>query len=413
MKLGGADSGGNFAPFLACRGILSPVAEEENTEYIPGENFSYYALESDFVDHNGENELSPNSGYSFVTGKFSNGVRHTTTVFVQYRLALSIEWVGKATGICQWAYLTAARNFGWNVPTGLTYDDYISIYVYETYLRVAVKKGDVTVLDDTTTITGSFHNEWHLFGAVYDADEDELTVVVDNNKYVFSSLGGSWTVSPGDGDITPLWVPDAGSILDDLLIAVDDSADPDLFIQHYNHNVPWNPAATAKDIVLKPAEGGRVAGGPFNKMIAIFEDRKASGTNGGDAVSGSWMTRDLNAEVINTISGASLGSNLFTLPKGTYHIRASAPGRRVNSHTIKLYNETDSEDVVFGTVQMCYYSSSNSANTSSNTTSEIEHVFTISEEKTFSIQHRFQTSISSTGWERRLRLVMMKYIRVW
>lgn len=48
--------------------------------------------------------------------------------------------------------------------------------------------------------------------------------------------------------------------------------------------------------------------------VAVIQDQKSSGTDGGTFTSGAWRTRTLNTTVLNTIgAGFSLSSNQFTL----------------------------------------------------------------------------------------------------
>jgi hypothetical protein len=67
--------------------------------------------------------------------------------------------------------------------------------------------------------------------------------------------------------------------------------------------------------------------------ILWVRDERGSGTSGGTNVA-SGQTRTLNTVKKNTITGASLSSNVITLPAGTYRIQASAPGYQVGGHRL-------------------------------------------------------------------------------
>jgi hypothetical protein len=130
----------------------------------------------------------------------------------------------------------------------------------------------------------------------------------------------------------------------------------------------------------------------FTNALLHVRDEKAATTQGGTFTSGAWRTRTLNTTKTNTIGGASLASNQITLPAGTYYIEAYAPGFRVNGHVAKLYNITDSTDVIIGSNQ-----------TSGDTMTAMPPatvfgVFTISAQKTFEIQHRCQTTANDIGF---------------
>ncbi len=96
-----------------------------------------------------------------------------------------------------------------------------------------------------------------------------------------------------------------------------------------NMSVVW--IMKVRENALAPPAGG----------YALLSERQSSGTNGGLApVTSSWFTRTLN-DLETNIAGISLNSNEFTLPEGSYLIRAHAPGHRVLNFRIRLFNITD------------------------------------------------------------------------
>lgn len=64
-------------------------------------------------------------------------------------------------------------------------------------------------------------------------------------------------------------------------------------------------------------------------------DEKPSGTSGGVNFQGD-QRRTLNTVVVNEITGASLATNIITLPAGTYDVIGSAPGGYINHHRCYL-----------------------------------------------------------------------------
>lgn len=134
------------------------------------------------------------------------------------------------------------------------------------------------------------------------------------------------------------------------------------------------------------------SGGSFTPFYAWFRDVKAANTGGGTFTLGVWQIRTLNTSQVNTISGSSLDTvnNWFTLPSGSYFIRAFTPAYAVNRHKAKLFNYTDNSDVIFGSSEFC--------STSIQTTSRVEGTFTITNTKAFQIHHRCQTTVSTNGF---------------
>lgn len=123
-----------------------------------------------------------------------------------------------------------------------------------------------------------------------------------------------------------------------------------------------------------------------------LSERQVAATEGGTFTSGSFQTRTLNTEDNDTKSICTLAANRFTLPAGTYHIRASAPAFRVGLHTARLQNITDTVTTLDGT------SESNVTGTSITTRSWIVGIFTITTDTQFEIQHRGETTRATDGF---------------
>lgn len=111
----------------------------------------------------------------------------------------------------------------------------------------------------------------------------------------------------------------------------------------------------------------------------------ASGTNGGTFTVGAWRTRPLNTLVDSGI-GTTLVSNQFTLPAGTYNIRAFSMAVLVNTSQAKLYNITDSADVILGMTVLV------------NSPSIVCGQFTITKTTTFELQHQGSATQANNGF---------------
>lgn len=125
--------------------------------------------------------------------------------------------------------------------------------------------------------------------------------------------------------------------------------------------------------------------------VLNVRDEKSSGTGGGAFTSGSYVTRALNTVVTNTITGASLSSDQFTLPAGTYNLRAKAPAFRVDNTKAKLRNITDSTDDIIGAPTF------STSDTGSGVNSWVIGQVAITAPKAFEIQHRCTTTQAGTG----------------
>lgn len=128
---------------------------------------------------------------------------------------------------------------------------------------------------------------------------------------------------------------------------------------------------------------------PLNRLC--LADEKAAGTDGGTFTFGAWRTRDLNTVRNNSIAGASLTANQFTLPAGTYFIIAQAPALNVGLHKAKLYNITAAADVIIG-------QTARSGVSTVLTPSIVLGVFVITSSTVFEIQHYCNTTNPDDGF---------------
>lgn len=81
--------------------------------------------------------------------------------------------------------------------------------------------------------------------------------------------------------------------------------------------------------------------------MALVQDRQNNNVSGGSSSVG-WNKRIVNDKPVDFI-GITLASNNFTIPAGTYHIKASAPGSGVRAHKIVLANSDRTTTYLVGT----------------------------------------------------------------
>lgn len=84
-----------------------------------------------------------------------------------------------------------------------------------------------------------------------------------------------------------------------------------------------------------------VAGGDY----ILLRDEKASGTDGGGSTLGSWLTRDINTEVVDTGNNAAIATNQITLQPGTYRFDAFSTLFFSGEVRLRLQNITDATTV--------------------------------------------------------------------
>lgn len=127
--------------------------------------------------------------------------------------------------------------------------------------------------------------------------------------------------------------------------------------------------------------------------VTVIQDVKSSGTNGGTSSSGNWYTRTLNTYQINQIGLDAISSNRFTLPAGTYNIRACSFIHNVAgvSNQIRIYNVTDATSAILGLTNMNAFS-----DYSSSVWATLDGCIEIASSKTFELQYRCSYSSSSS-----------------
>jgi hypothetical protein len=130
----------------------------------------------------------------------------------------------------------------------------------------------------------------------------------------------------------------------------------------------------------------------YGAAMAIFTDSKASGADGGTATSGSWLTRTLNTTQYNNITACSLASNQITLTAGTYYFDCYGIAGQVTRHQAKLRNVTAGTDAIVGSSE-CTIDASVAP-----THSTVRGVVTITGSTVFELQHRVETTKTSTGF---------------
>ena len=130
----------------------------------------------------------------------------------------------------------------------------------------------------------------------------------------------------------------------------------------------------------------------YAKSVAIIADVKDSATYGGGFTAGAWRTRDLNTELDDPSNIVTIASNQFTLQAGTYLVEWSAPAYKVDRHSSRLQNITDSTTEVLGTTE---YSNDIDGVISRSMGASI---LTITGAKAFEIQHYGAVTRASYGF---------------
>lgn len=154
---------------------------------------------------------------------------------------------------------------------------------------------------------------------------------------------------------------------------------------------PTAPTATVGTNTTQVATTAFVlanTGGSGVPKLFQVQDQKATSTNGGMTVATTWSNRTLNTSVTNQISGASLASDVVTLPAGTYYIDCVVPFYGTTNTKVRLYNTSDSTTAITG--------SSIGASGAVSMLATIRGLFTITSSKNFVVQY-YATNVVTAG----------------
>ena len=147
----------------------------------------------------------------------------------------------------------------------------------------------------------------------------------------------------------------------------------------------WNPLTSAYEELAIAGPKGE----DYTSKWAYFRDEKASGTQGGTSVGGTWTKRTLNTVAANTIPGCTLTSDVISLPAGIYYVQARVQQRSPNLAKMRLRNTTDGVTLLVG---MSQYGSG----TDSNLLCSAAGKFTISGTKNIELQY-YSAAVTTYG----------------
>lgn len=129
-----------------------------------------------------------------------------------------------------------------------------------------------------------------------------------------------------------------------------------------------------------------------------IQDQKPSGTGGGSYPASQFSTRVLNTILTNNIIGASLASNIITLPAGKYYIEAYGSAVGDNGHVqnskVKIRNVTDNTDLLIGSSESINVIGTGSLLSSS---SRVSGIIELVDSKNIKLDQWFTYAVSYSG----------------
>jgi len=256
IRIGGTDSNGVFVSGAGCRQIYNPQATEISQEVIPGPSFRVLDFETGFTDQFGDSPgvtsnpqrttvWSMFGGYGFGAPSNSGYIRYTD--FIDF---------SNNVGYCGWATSAAL-----NEPSvmRLSYADAGNLILLNLELGPEVVNLESSGGFGTFTVSKAITSNKDIFlGVIIDVSANIIYLIVNNTvqEHAISAITPSGSVTANyfqvnyDGFASRYW--------DDVCFSNGEEITTASFVQHYNHNVPWNTDYSAKDLILRPASGGAV-----------------------------------------------------------------------------------------------------------------------------------------------------------
>ncbi len=384
IRFGGVNSSGLYYPFSQCLGVLNPQADEVSAEFFPSAEFRVFNFENNYEDQDGVDDWTTKTNLLFNT---------TDKKFGSYSLTANTSGSGEL--LAPWGAANAGSSQSQGVliqikrsatPGNADAKEALLFFMIGGIspidgiwlkakwinnganfdLRVYSHKSGSTVLDYTIDANLSF-DTWHYVALIYNSDTDKVAVVYNTNIYTIGVLGGSWN-TPGNGTtgLAPQivdYVAQADDycrhLFDEMLYAYDQYIAPDIFAQHYNHNIAWNTDVSAKDILLKPASGGNVVIEKSKTTAKAWVNFNGTGTVAiRDSFNVSSITDNGVGDYTVNFTNAMDDANYCTVVTGRPGIIGSVDqvgGRQVasvqlNYHTYAgvVYDTDEATAVVFG-----------------------------------------------------------------
>ena len=122
--------------------------------------------------------------------------------------------------------------------------DNIFVFIYNNNTYFSIRKGDVYSYENFEITLND--NNWHYLSISYDSRNNILYGTIDNNIITINNPPGTWGTGSGSFFIFSTNWADINNVyyIDEAIVCADTFIDPQVFVDHYNHNVPWGAEYT-------------------------------------------------------------------------------------------------------------------------------------------------------------------------
>jgi hypothetical protein len=262
LKVGGEESG-VFLSIMKSLGIVHPEATSSDlVERHPHPDGKGFDCENDYDDQDGFDEWDTKTNLQFNTAYKKFGTYSLGATSGNVGTLLRDDWwtAGESQAFGAWVYFHGTFGTPGDINIVLFNGDASNKI---TLKFTSAQKVAAEIVIGGTTYTATSPGTFTLAGLnyvgfVYDVDNNKLYVVL-NNTYAEASTGGTWgSPSSTSIELKPNDVANDGFDFDEIYVAPDSVADYLLFAAHYNHGVAWNMEFSARDLVVRPQDGGKI-----------------------------------------------------------------------------------------------------------------------------------------------------------
>ena len=168
-----------------------------------------------------------------------------------------------------------------------------------------------------------------------------------------------------------------------------------------------NGIVDANTLATNSVTSDKITGSIFVSYALLAARYAANAGDRGTFTAGSWITRALNNEVVDTDNIVSLSSNQFTLQSGTYMIKFRACAYQVNRHVTRLREiSPTAQTIASGSAAYAW------PNGAGHTWSDGWVRTTITQATTYEIQHQCQTTKTGNGLGFQMNFSGSDYVQV-
>lgn len=241
---------------------------EDNREPFPTKNFKVFSFNSIYTDQYGEDDWTGKTNVSF-TAVWSKHWTASLSAITNTTPTLSGPQISDVGDDISAACYVNASPPSTTHLIGLAFFsvgfDYIGTWLdgsTDEIIFIFNRAGSTNSWEIPLSQFGEWSDIEYL-GFSYDATNDIIHYVVNDKIYTYTDadFSGSWSVgNQWEFSLRPRYNTTTGYHIyfSELLISYEDYINPQIIVEHYNHDTPWTTVSARADQSIYCAPGGRI-----------------------------------------------------------------------------------------------------------------------------------------------------------